>query len=95
MEFIKDNAYEFMIYSMLLTFSRQMRYPIESKIGVLSLITLVEHFPSPLSIPVFHRMAVENILSYLTKKLKFQNKKLIDKEEYGYSEDDEEDDDYK
>ena len=85
---------QFMLFSLLLTYSRQMRYPMECQIGVLGLITFIERFAPPSTIPVFHWKAMENILYYLTRKIKFQNNRLKENEEYEYSDEDDEEEDY-
>ena len=73
---------EFMIFSMILTFVKKVKYSFEWKASIISLIKFMEKYKSPDWIPIFNLKVFESILYILAKRLQIYNYKLKLQEEY-------------
>lgn len=79
---IAKTGKEFMIFSMILSFTKNVKYSFECKASIISLIKFMERYQSPTCISVFNLKAFEVILYILVRRLKSYNEKLKLQEDY-------------
>ena len=70
-------------FSIIVNASRQVRYPTEHKILILSLINYLRENEQWVEVPNFNLTILKNMIHWLTWKLKFENESLAREQEEG------------